>query len=408
MSTVHTLFATAAKGTEALVAAEAEALGGEQVEAGRGGVQLKGSLETAYRLCLWSRVASRVLLPLSTCRAGSSEQLYAGVRKIGWSEHLDASGTLAVDCATTEAAIGNSHFAALRTKDAIVDQLRERSGSRPSIDLHRPSIRVNVYLQNEIATVSLDLSGDALHRRGYRGRSAPAPLKENLAAAILMLADWPSLARQRVPFLDPMCGSGTLAIEAALMAADRAPGIGRDYFGFLGWRQHDAALWKRLREEAVAREVHDAKRLPIIRGYDADTRAIRAAIANAEQAGLHGRLHFERRALGECEPITVPVSAEVRGLLVTNPPYGERIGERTELAALYAELGDVLRRRFLGWTAAVFTGNRDLAKRIGLRPRRRFELFNGPIECRLLTFPIASTPVRGDAQPRWRRHDTRT
>jgi len=407
MPTRHSLFVTAAKGTESLVAAETQALGGEQVDVARGGVSLTGSLETAYRICLWSRLASRVLLPLASFRAGSSEQLYAGVRKIRWWEHLDASGTLAVDCTTADAIIGNSHFAALRTKDAIVDQLRERTGSRPSVDLERPSLRINVYLQNETATVSIDLSGDALHRRGYRQSGVRAPLKENLAAALLALAGWPELVRQRVPFLDPMCGSGTLTIEAALIAADRAPGKARDYFGFMGWRQHDADLWQRLLREAAEREVRDHNRLPIIRGYDADTRAVRAAIGNAERADLRGRVHFERRDLADSQPIEVPNSGEVRGLLVTNPPYGERVGDAARLAELYASLGDVLRRRFLGWRAAVFTGNRDLAKRIGLRPQRRFVLYNGPIECRLLTIPIAATPVSGDAAPRWRREQER-
>jgi 23S rRNA (guanine2445-N2)-methyltransferase / 23S rRNA (guanine2069-N7)-methyltransferase len=407
MAATHSFFITAAKGTEPLVGAEVQEAGASDVNVARGGIELSGTLEVAYRLCLWSRVASRVLMPLASFQAASAQALYDGVRSIHWWEHLDANGTLAVDCAATNASIGHSHFAALKTKDAIVDQLRERVGSRPSVDLERPSIRVNVHLQNDVASVSIDLSGNSLHRRGYREHGGMAPLKENLAAAILVLVDWPALAAQRVPFLDPMCGSGTLAIEAALVAADIAPGRRRDYFGFLGWLQHDAALWQRLLSEAEQREVHDAQRLPIIRGYDSDPRAVRAAIANSERAGLRGRVHFERRELHDSEPIVVPVGAAVRGLLVTNPPYGERVGERAQLVELYAELGDVLRRRFLGWNAAVFTGNRDLAKHIGLRPQHRIILYNGPIECRLLTFPIASVPVRDDTQPRWRRDQER-
>jgi 23S rRNA (guanine2445-N2)-methyltransferase / 23S rRNA (guanine2069-N7)-methyltransferase len=399
----HDYFATAAKGIEPLLEAELRALGAEAAHATRGGVAFRGALEVAYRTCLWSRVANRVLLPLASFPAPTPAALYDGVRGIRWSEHLDAGGTLAVDCATAEAAIGHSHFAALKTKDAIADQFRDRTGVRPSVDLARPHVRVNVHLHKSTATVSLDLSGDSLHRRGYRTRGGEAPLKENLAAAILLLAEWPRLGRERVPFLDPLCGSGTLPIEAALMAADLAPGRGRAYFGFLGWRQHDPALWRRLLEEAEAREIRDSRRLPIIRGYDADAAAVGAAIGNLERAGLRGRVHIERRALRDCEPIDVPVRAEIRGLLVANPPYGERLGATADLGTLYATLGDLLRRRFLGWTACVLTGNPALAKQIGLRPSRRVVLYNGAIECRLLTFPISATPVRGAAPPGWRR-----
>jgi 23S rRNA (guanine2445-N2)-methyltransferase / 23S rRNA (guanine2069-N7)-methyltransferase len=205
-----------------------------------------------------------------------------------------------------------------------------------------------------------------------------------------------------VPLLDPMCGSGTLCIEAALIAADIAPGRARSYFGFLGWRGHDAALWERLLSEAAAREIHEMKSLPLIRGYDADPAAVRAALANVERAGLRGRVHIEKRALADCEAIVVPVAGDVHGLVVTNPPYGERLGDRTELAGLYAQLGDMLRRKFPGWTGYVLTGNLSLGRSIGLRPSRRHVLYNGAIECRLLVFPISTTPVQS-AGPGWRR-----
>jgi 23S rRNA (guanine2445-N2)-methyltransferase / 23S rRNA (guanine2069-N7)-methyltransferase len=272
--------------------------------------------------------------------------------------------------------------------------VRDRSGSRPSVDVVQPDIRVNVYLQGSRATVSLDLSGDAMHRRGYRSENAAAPMKENLAAAILLLAEWPQRAKQRAAFLDPLCGSGTLPIEAALMAANIAPGRLRKHFGFLAWRQHDVPLWQRLLAEAEAGEVRDRKRLPAIRGSDSNAAAVRGALANVELAGLRGLVHIERGALAEIAPMAADEHG-AGGVLVTNPPYGERLRD-DHLEALYSSLGDVLRRRFLGWTAHVFTGNLALGRKIGLRPSRRAILWNGPIECRLLTFPIASTPVQRD------------
>jgi 23S rRNA (guanine2445-N2)-methyltransferase / 23S rRNA (guanine2069-N7)-methyltransferase len=400
MAALLPLFVTATKGTEGLLAAEVQQLGGVDVVEARGGVKLRGSLEVAYRLCLWSRVASRVLLPLAEFAAPTPQALYSGVRSIRWSDHLDARRTLAVDATASNASIGHSHFAALKTKDAIVDQIRERSGARPSVDVQRPDVRVNLYLHGSRAVVGLDLSGDALHRRGYRGERGAAPLKENLAAALLLFADWPERSRDRAPFLDPLCGSGTLPIEAAMMAANIAPGRLRSYFGFLGWRQHDDPLWRRLQREAAEVEVRDRRRLPSIRGSDSHAAAVRAALANVERAGLRGAVHIERQSLADCSPVTARGLAPAAGVIVTNPPYGERLAD-AHLRELYSGLGDVLRRRFLGWTAHVLTANLELGRRIGLRPSRRLTLWNGPLECRLLTFPIAATAVRGE-QPRWR------
>jgi 23S rRNA (guanine2445-N2)-methyltransferase / 23S rRNA (guanine2069-N7)-methyltransferase len=426
----HAFFATTAKGMEALLADELRALGAADVVPQRAGVGFGGTLEMGYRACLWSRVASRVLLPLVSFPAETPAALYAGVRTIRWSEHVSPRTTIAVDCAVSHSRITHSHFAALKTKDAIVDQLREHMGARPSVAVERPDVRINVYLHEDRATVSIDLSGESLHRRSYRQAGGVAPLKENLAAAVLLLADWPRLARQRVPLLDPMCGSGTLCIEAALIAADIAPGHARSYFGFLGWRGHDAAVWTQLMDESDAREIRDPKRLPLIRGYDADAAAVRNALANVARAGLRGRVHIERRGLAECEPIVIrggpslldlehrsdptgsgraegsltqpPPTAGLRGLVVTNPPYGERLGDRAALAELYPQLGDTLRRRFPGWTAYVLTGNPSLGRSIGLRPSRRHILYNGAIECRLLVLPISSTPVQSTG-PGWRR-----
>ncbi|MSP63182.1 MAG: bifunctional 23S rRNA (guanine(2069)-N(7))-methyltransferase RlmK/23S rRNA (guanine(2445)-N(2))-methyltransferase RlmL [Myxococcales bacterium] len=393
-------FATTAKGMESLLVAELSALGAGSVGERRAGASFEGDLAIAYRACLWSRVANRILLPIGDFPAPDEEALYVGARAIRWTEHLGAKETLAVDFSTTRSKITHSHFGALRTKDAIVDQLREELGDRPSVNTENPDLRINVYLLDDHATVSIDLSGDSLHRRGYRDLSSlgggGAPLKENLAAAILLLAGWPERARQGAPFLDPMCGSGTLPIEAALCAADIAPGLRRERFGFHGWRGHQGDVWRELVDEAKAREIRDPKRLPPIVGHDADTRAVHAALENVERAGLRGRVHIERRDLAACRPIP-PRHGDAPGLLVVNPPYDERMPASE---SLYESIGDLLRREFPGWTGCVFTGNPDLARRIGLRPARRHVLWNGAIECRLLEFPISTAPAR--AAPRWR------
>lgn len=401
-------FATTAKGMEPLLVAELEGLGAQQIEERRAGASFAGPLETAYRTCLWSRVSSRILLPLATFPARDAAELYDGVRAVVWGDHLAPGQTLAVDFATSQSALSHSHFGALKTKDAIVDQLRDQRGGRPSVKRERPDVRVNVYLHADQATVSIDLSGESLHRRGYRASGGAAPLKESLAAAVLLLGGWPELAAARRPLIDPMCGSGTLLIEAALIAAERAPGLERAYFGFQGWRGHDCELWRRLVAEAKEREITEARRLSPIRGYDADPRAVRAALANIERARLHGKVHVERGALTECAP---PGGWE-GGLVVTNPPYGERLGALSTplepapaadgLGRLYQQLGDVLRRRFPGWTALVLTSDLELAKQIGLRAARRHILYNGALECRLLQYPLSSEPVRGQG-PAWRR-----
>ncbi len=401
MAAAHRFFATTAKGMEELLADELRALGAESVAVQRAGVAFAGSLEAAYRACLWSRVVNRVLLPLKSFDAHTPEELYRGVRTIRWGEHIGQRRTMAVDCSAARSEIDHSHFAALKTKDAIVDQMRERSGVRPDVRVDQPDVRVNVYLNENRAVISIDLSGESQHRRGYRQAGAPAPLKENLAAAVLLLADWPRRAREGASLLDPMCGTGTLPIEAALMAADVAPGLGRDYFGFMGWRGHDPALWNRLRQEAEERQIRDPSKLPRIRGYDADTRAVRAAQANVAQAGVSRMVHIEKRKLADCEPIAPRAGGSPEGVLVLNPPYGERIGDPAALGALYGEIGDVLRRRFPGWTGYVLT-TPALAKRIGLRPSRRIALYNGALECRLLEFPISSTPVQDTTAPHWR------
>jgi 23S rRNA (guanine2445-N2)-methyltransferase / 23S rRNA (guanine2069-N7)-methyltransferase len=401
MPTPLLFFASTARALEPLLAAELRTLGAEGVEPVRAGVHFRGTLETAYRACLWSRTASRVLLPVASFPVRSADDLYAGVQATSWNEHLAPGGTLAVNCAATALPQGitNTHYAALRVKDAMVDQLRDRSGGRPSVDTERPDLRVNLLLQAEEATLRIDLSGQSLHRRAYRIEGGRAPLKENLAAGLLLLAGWPDRAREGAPFLDPMCGSGTLTIEAALIASNRAPGLLREHFGFLGWRGHDREAWSRVLAEAQEAARGHEGRHPRITGYDADPEAVRKALANLDRAGVRGMVHVERRELSACTPL-----GDVPGLLLVNPPYGRRLGESEALIPLYARLGDLFKQRFVGWEAYVLTGSTELARYIGLKPARRHVVYNGPLECRLLHYPISAgsrrraveTPDAGD------------
>jgi 23S rRNA (guanine2445-N2)-methyltransferase / 23S rRNA (guanine2069-N7)-methyltransferase len=375
-------FAATPKGMEELLVEELKALGAQNVEKARAGAMFEGTIETAYRACLWSRIANRVFLPLKTFQAATQEKLYAGVKSVKWSDHFTNAETFAVDFASNQSQMTHTQFGALKTKDAIVDQFRSNTGERPSIDVAKPDIRINVYVLNDEATVSLDLSGDSLHKRGYRDEGTPAPLKENLAAAILMLAEWPKIAKEGGNFVDPMCGSGTLAIEAAMIAADRAPGLDRRYYGFLKWKQHDPKIWKSLVQEAMDREIQDPEKLPKILGSDRDFKAVSAAQANVERAGLSDVIRIEKRDALQAEA-TGP-----KGLIVLNPPYGERMGDVEELKPLYKGIGDTFKKKFQGWGGYVFTGSPDLAKVVGLKASRRFVLFNGALECRLLKYDL--------------------
>jgi 23S rRNA (guanine2445-N2)-methyltransferase / 23S rRNA (guanine2069-N7)-methyltransferase len=394
MTATHRFFATAPLGIELLLAQELRDLGIPDVREGRAGVAFSGDLTAAYTACLWSRLANRILMPIAHYDAPTVETLYAGAHAIDWSRHMAPEATLAVDFAASRSAITHTLFGAQKIKDAIVDHFRAHHGTRPSVDLAQPDLRVNVYLDRDQATVSIDLSGDSLHKRGYRLEGGKAPLKENLAAAILLRAGWPAIAAEGGSFMDPMCGSGTLPIEAGLMAADSAPGLLRQCYGFLGWRGHDPALWLGLLDDARQRHAAGLGRLPPIMGYDIDRQAVHHALGNLERAGLRGHIHIERKAAGEARP------QHDTGLLVVNPPYGERLGDEASLVPLYTELGDTLRAHFRGWHASVLTGNPELAFKLGIRATRHYALYNGALACKLFNFDVAEgrffTPHEGE------------
>lgn len=377
-------FATAPKGLELLLAEELRQLGALQVAEKLAGVTFSGDLRLAYRACLWSRLANRILLPLTTTPAATPEELYAGVQTIAWDEHLQPTDTLAVHFVSSRSNITHSLYGAQKVKDAIVDQFREKYAIRPNVTRQQPQVMVYVYLHHNQAMIGLDLSGESLHKRAYRLAGGVAPLKENLAAAILLRAGWPELAKEGRPLLDPMCGSGSLLIEAALLAGDIAPGLQRSYFGFLGWKKHDAPSWQALLIEAENRSQLGKASLPPIIGYDQDSNAIKAAFENIHRAGLTGKIHVEKRELA----IFVPPAKHASGLVVVNPPYGERLGDVAALKSLYACLGERLKQAFVGWQAAIFTGNPALGKEMGIRAKRFYALWNGPIACQLLLFTI--------------------
>ncbi len=374
---------------EPLLVTELKQLGARQVSPGSAGVSFAGNLTIAYRACLWSRLANRILLPIAAFPAADEQSLYNGVRALDWSAHMSAASTLAVNVHSAKSTITHTHFAAQRIKDAIVDQFRAIDGERPSVDRERPDLRINAYLFRNRLRLSLDLSGGSLHRRAYRQSDGGAPLKENLAAAILLFADWPAIARQGGSLIDPMCGSGTLLIEAAMMAADIAPGLKRSHYGFIGWRQHDATLWQALREDATQRRDTGISSLPAIYGVDIDARAVGIANNNIANIGLGEHIQVTR---GNIETYT-PKTLSSTGLLVVNPPYGKRMDAETGLGKLYSALGRTIRKH-PGWHAAVFTGNPAMAHRLKLTTNASKNLNNGEIACKLQCYKVdTSTPT---------------
>jgi 23S rRNA (guanine2445-N2)-methyltransferase / 23S rRNA (guanine2069-N7)-methyltransferase len=392
---LHTLFATCGRGIEPLLSAELSTLGASSVKERNGGVTFEGDLATAYRACLWSRLASRVLLPLSTFPLTGTDSLYAAAQAITWRELFDLQKTFAIEVAGRSPHVTHTQFAGLKVKDAIADRFRADTGKRPDVDTDNPDIRVHLHLGGEQATLSLDLSGAALHERRYRRAGGEAPLKENLAVAILTRSGWPTLLETGAPLLDPMCGSGTLVIEAALMAADIAPGLNRRRFGFECWRGHDHTAWQALLAEAAARRDAGLAALDArFFGQDLDARALEAARHNAQRAGVGTAIQWSQQDAVAAEPPAGPP-----GLLVCNPPYGERLGNDSELIKLYSLFGENLRQRFGGWHVAIFTSREDLTPRLGLRASRINALYNGAIACKLLQFDLApaaaQAPVTG-------------
>lgn len=369
-------FATTSKGLEAVLAGEVGALGGKDVAETAGGVSFRGDFALGYRANLWLRTAHRVLLPLSRFPAATPGALYEGVKEIAWPKIFSVRKTIAVDATVRDSGISHSRFAAQKAKDAVADRFREELGARPDVNVRSPEVRLGVRIVRDECVLSLDLSGESLTRRGYRGDPEEASLKETLAAGIIHLSGW----NGRSPLVDPMCGAGTIPIEAALFATDAAPGLGRRTFSFRHHRDFDRALWEALVEEAQERRRPRAAAR--IEGMDASTDAVRRARKNAAKAGASETAFFRAGDIRDFSPQGPP------GIILCNPPYGVRMHAGGGEKALYGAMGEAFKKRCRGWTAYVLSGDPAATRHIGLKASRKFPLMNGPIDCRLLRYDL--------------------
>ncbi|QMU29194.1 THUMP domain-containing class I SAM-dependent RNA methyltransferase [Adhaeribacter radiodurans] len=368
--------ATTLFGLETILAQELEALGAQNIRIGNRAVEFAGDKRLLYQANIWCRTAIRILKPFRTFTARDERDLYRQVSKINWFDYIRSDQTFAIQSVVSQSTFDHSLFVSQLTKDAIVDQFRQRTGQRPSVNVEQPDIRLNLHMHENRVTMSLDASGDSLHRRGYRLQTNVAPLSEVLAAGILSLTGWD----KKVPLIDPMCGSGTFLTEAALMAHNIAPGLYRpNYFGFMNWPDFDENLYQQVLTEAKAAQLPDAE-VEIV-GSDIDKDYIEAARNNITHAGLEDYIRVRVRDLKDAQGIGE------KGIVLVNPPYGERINP-DNLNQLYKLIGDTFKTNFAGYDAFVFTGNLEAAKHIGLKTSRRIPLYNGPIECRLLKYEL--------------------
>ncbi len=387
-------FASCGKGLEYLLADELVALGCARATAAIAGANVEGSLQDAQRAVLWSRLASRILWPIAEFDCADEHALYAGAAAIDWQAHLSPAHTLAIDAHVSGSGITHARYAAQRVKDAIVDTLRASTGQRPDVDVEAPDVRINLVVRKARAILSIDLAGGPMHRRGWRRAQGEAPLKENVAAAVLLRGGWPQAYADGGDLLDPMCGSGTLLIEGALMAADVAPGLRRHGDAPpTRWHGFDAEAWRGLRVEAIEREARGLAALrPCLHGRDLDPHAIRAARENARVAGVDTAIALE---VGDIAAL--PPMANAYGVVACNPPYDARLAADP---ALYRALGDALKASAPGWRASLLCGDFELARATGLRAQKRYQVFNGPIECSLIVCDPIAPPQREAAVAR--------
>jgi 23S rRNA (guanine2445-N2)-methyltransferase len=376
------MFATCPRGLEGVLAGELQACGAHDARSIGGGVQFSGALAVCYRANLRSRIASRILMRVAQRPYRTEQDVYEVAHAVRWRERFGVDRTIRVDVTAIRCPLKSLEFVTLRIKDAICDRFRTDTGRRPDVNTRAPDVRVHAFLAERTVTLYLDTSGEPLWKRGLRGATGEAPLRENLAAGMIALSGW----HPDEPFFDPMCGSGTILAEAAQIALDIAPGSRRT-FAFERLHGYDAALWQRLRKEAEARAV--PAKAPLICGADRDEAAVAAARASLEQAGLAAAVRLE---CADVLDVTAPAPS---GVMVTNPPYGVRVGDDAELAALYPKLGDALKARFAGWRCYILSADLRLAKLIGLKASKRTPLFNGPLECRLFEYRIVAGSMRG-------------
>lgn len=378
---LYSLFISCPKGLEYLLEEEMKAIGLQVTRVSPQGVFGEADLVVIYNICLWSRLANRIQLILFSGDAHNEQTLYQLCNQFPWQTVFTAEKSLAIEFHGSSTHFRNSMFGAQVVKDGIVDHFRQFKGTRPTVDRGKPDIRLHAHLKDEVVTVSLDLTGYSLHQRGYRTQAGEAPLKENIAAAMLLRAKWPQLATADYAFHDPFCGAGTLVIEAAMMAGHIAPGLLRHDQALIHWVQHQPSLWEKVRAHALQQVKPTSVKL---RGTDSNPKLISIARENAERAGVLPLVEFSVLPVNDCRP------NHDKGLVVSNPPYGERLGDATQLVPVYQQLGSTLHSYYQGWQAAVLTSNPMLAKALGLRASKQYTLFNGAIECKLYCMTLSA------------------
>ncbi|MCK4537479.1 MAG: class I SAM-dependent RNA methyltransferase [Candidatus Krumholzibacteria bacterium] len=381
------MLATTLFGLEEVLSSELREAGASDIATHNRAVSFTGDRELLYRLNLMLRTASKLLMPVRSTRVRSERDLYSAARDIDWKKYLDPERTFAVDSVVHSKHFNHSKFVALRVKDAIADQFREKTGRRPSVDRENPDVQINVHIDRERMTISLDSSGVPLHRRGYRLEGRGAPIGEVLAAGMIRLSGW----NGKDSFIDPLCGSGTIPIEAAMIAKNISPGLSRKRFGFFGWKDFDRGLFDKTVSE-LKKGIRPAE--GVIAGTDISGRTINTAIANARRAGLENDIRFEA-----C-PFEKVVPPEAPGVAVMNPPYGKRMGQE-DIIEFYKMIGDGLKNSFEGYDAWVISSNLKALKFVGLRPSKKIILFNGPLECRFHAYSV----YRGSKKAKYNKPD---
>ena len=379
------LIAKTFAGCEDILLQELEALGATDARILTRAVEFEADLATLYKANLHCRTALRILKPVYRFEASDENMLYREIQNIKWSEHFNLEHTFAVNATLNQSNMTHSLYVSLKTKDAIVDQFRDATGDRPNVDTENPDFRIHLHIYENQCTLSFDSSGESLHKRGYRDYTNIAPINEALAAALVLLSGWD----KKMPLADFMCGSGTILIEAAFIALNIAPNKFRKSFGFQQWKDYDAALWKNIYEEAIAAEKEPGDLR--LYGSDISMRVLEKADQNIQEAGLKGIIRLRKLSF---ENFEVP---EEQGMLICNPPYGQRIAPE-DILSMYKLIGDTMKQRLKGWTCWIFTGNLEVAKFIGLRPSRKIHLFNGPIECRFLRYDVYAGSKKASKQ----------
>lgn len=361
-------------GMEELLADELKAIGAQRIVQGNRMVKCVGNKKLVYRANYECRTALRILLPFKSFKIKSQEDFYRKAREIPWEKYLKINSTFSITKVVKHSVFSNSQFAVLKLKDAIADRFMSGKGKRPSVDLEHPDMAINLHMVDNHVTLSLDSSGNSLHKRGYRSATGPAPLNEVLAAGLILLTDWD----RKTDFYDPMCGSGTFLIEAAMIARNIPPGYFRKHFGFQHWNDYDLNLWSEVKDEALGRIQENT---PHITGFDVSNKMVQIARQNIRNTGLQSLVSVFKKDFFKLQP------ASAEGILIMNPPYDLRMKEE-DTDKFYKDIGDTLKNNFSGYTAYVFSGNLEALKKLGLRPSRRMVLYNGPIEARLAKYDL--------------------